>query len=429
MLWPDDLELDITGIAQGGDGVGRWQDHPVFAAGALPGERVHIRLTNQHTGFANGHVVEVLQPAIERIISPCPYEHLCGAADWRWIDYDAQLRFKATILHDQLLHLGGIDLPITEVHGMRGRTPEDQRGPGWSYRTTAELHIAGTHLGYFRPNTHEIVDLPNCCLHHPLLNAALDALRPLLRSEYGLRGVTLRCAPVAGEVLAILDGDRPLQSLAHTWMAQFSPLVGVLQRQKKGLSVISGRDYLVQEVDGVRWHVSAGSFFQVNAWQIGQLIQRVCALIDPQPGERILDLFCGVGTFAIPLAQRKARVTGVESYKPAIEDARRSATLNNISNTTWQAGPVEALLAKLRPPWDAAVLDPPRRGCAPESLKHLLRLKPKRIVYVACHPGTLARDCKILCAGGYVVERAEVIDLFPQTHHVESIVVLRHTAY
>jgi 23S rRNA (uracil1939-C5)-methyltransferase len=253
------------------------------------------------------------------------------------------------------------------------------------------------------------------------------SLRALLRPEYALGGVTVRCAPATGEVLAILLGDQPADELARAWMERDSTLVGILQRRGRQTTLLCGRDFLVQELGGVRWQVSAGSFFQINDRQTARLIQRVCHLIDPTPGERILDLFCGVGTFALPLAKRHAFVTGVESYRPAIDDARRSATLNKIGNTRWLAGPVEAMLEKLRPPWNAAVVDPPRRGCAPATLDHLLRLRPERIVYVACHPGTLARDCKVLCAGGYHAERAEVIDLFPQTHHVESIVVLRRT--
>jgi 23S rRNA (uracil1939-C5)-methyltransferase len=162
----------------------------------------------------------------------------------------------------------------------------------------------------------------------------------------------------------------------------------------------------------------------VNAEQTALLIERVANLLQVAQGQRILDLFCGVGTFALPLAEAGARVTGVEVYAPAIEDARRSAELNNLQGLEWHAGPVEAVLARLAGPYDGAVLDPPRRGCDPAALQHLLRLRPERIVYVACHPGTLARDCKVLSEGGYTVERVEMIDLFPQTHHVESIVLL-----
>jgi 23S rRNA (uracil1939-C5)-methyltransferase len=174
----------------------------------------------------------------------------------------------------------------------------------------------------------------------------------------------------------------------------------------------------------LRWHVGAGSFFQVNDRQVPQLIERVRDQLRIASGQRVLDLFCGVGTFALPLARDGAQVTGVEAYAPAIEDARRSAALNDLKNCEWHAGPVEAVLEKVEGRYDGAVLDPPRRGCEPPAIRALLRLRPGRIVYVSCHPGTLARDCKLLAEGGYQVEQAEMIDLFPQTHHVESIVTL-----
>jgi 23S rRNA (uracil1939-C5)-methyltransferase len=201
-------------------------------------------------------------------------------------------------------------------------------------------------------------------------------------------------------------------------------LAGVLQRGRSRIALLAGDDHLVQEWNGLRWHVSAGSFFQVNDRQVPRLIERVRSLLAPGPSMQILDLFCGVGTFALPLARDGASETGDEVYPPAIEDARRSAALNALKSCEWHAGPVETVLGKLRGAFDGAVLDPPRRGCEPSAIKALLRVRPGRIVYVSCHPGTLARDCRLLAEGGYSVVQAEMIDLFPQTHHVESIVTL-----
>ena len=428
-MWPDELVLDITGIAQGGDGVGRSEGRAVFAAGGLPGERVRVRLHDRQRSFARGTAVEVLVPAPERIASPCPLEARCGAADWRSIAYGAQLSYKAGILRDQLRHLGGIEIEIAAAHGQPDVAPQGGRycagGGAWSYRTTVDLHVTGETLGYFVPGTRRVADIPQCCIHHPLIDAALAALRPLLRPEHKLRGLTLRCAPTSGRVLAVLDGAAQLRDLAKTWMRAYPALIGVLQRQSRGRKILVGADHLVQELGGICWHVGAGSFFQVNHPQTEVLIERVRSLLDIKPGERVLDLYCGVGTFALPLAQAGARVTGVELYAPAIDDARRSAELNGINGVDWHAGPVEKILGGLKEPFDGVVLDPPRRGCEPQALKELMRLAPARIVYVSCHPGTLARDCNLLHNGGYHVERAEMIDLFPHTHHVESIVLLR----
>ncbi len=425
--WPDEIELEITGIAQGGDGVGRFEERPVFAAGALPGEKVRVRLRDRQAAFARGDAVAIMDPSPDRITSACPKERICGAAGWRWIDYDAQLRFKAEILRDQLRHLGGIDIPVSAVHAGEDAQPAGQdlpAGRGWSYRTTAELHYANGKLGYYAPNSRRVVDVGQCCLHHPLINQSIAAFQSLEADLPTLRGMTLRCSPARGEVIAVLEGDGRWDGLAQHWMRACSILVGVTKRTRSGVQRVRGQDFLEQVIDGVRWYVSAGAFFQVNARQTARLIERVRTLSDVQQGDRVLDLFCGVGTFAIPLRMAGAEVTGVESYAPAIEDARRSAILNAVNGIDWHAGAVETILERLRGSFDGAVLDPPRRGCEASALGRLAALGPRRVVYVACHPGTLARDCKVLGRHGYNVKRAEVIDLFPQTHHVESIVVL-----
>lgn len=430
--WPDEIELQITGIAQGGDGVGRWEGRAVFAAGALPGERVRVRLHDRQRAFARGTVAAVLVAAPERIASSCPLEDRCGAADWRWITYDAQLRFKAAILVDQLRHIGGLEIAVAAAHGMAMDAPSGgstcAAGRGWGYRATVELHGGEGKLGYFAPGSRRVIDIAQCCLHHPLIDEALATLRPLLQAEGMPRTVTLRCAPGDETVLAIVEGDGGCDTLARRWMEACPRLVGIVQRTRAGLRLVRGRDHLIQQIGDTRWRVSAGSFFQVNHRQTAMLIDRVVDLLRVTPGERLLDLFCGVGTFALPLARLGAQVTGVEAYTPAVEDARESARLNGVERVTWHVGPVERILAKLSAHFDGAVLDPPRRGCEPAALEQLARLRPARIVYVACHPGTLARDCKLLSAAGYVIERAEVVDLFPHTHHVESIVLLRHSA-
>lgn len=415
MRWPATIELELTGMAQGGDAVGRHDGRAVFASGGLPGEHVRVRLRDEQRSYARGEVIEVLRAAPERITSHCPLEAVCGAADWRWIEHAAQRRFKAAILRDQLRHLGGI---AVDVPNPESPAPDE----GWGYRSPAELHAAEGQIGYYAPGTHRVVDVPACCLHHPLINEALATLRPLLSHEIALRGVTLRCSPATGQTLAMLDGRGPLSELARAWRSRCPSLVGVTSMPRQRL--IEGQNWLEQRVGDVRFHVSAGSFFQINWRQTPRLVSRVRELLQPDSSSRLLDLYCGVGLFALSLAPAVAEVIGIEEWMPAVEDARRSARLNAVTNARFEAGPAERLMARLSGKFDLVVLDPPRRGCAPEVLDALTARSPSRIVYVSCHPGTLARDCRRLAEAGYQVTSAEVIDMFPQTHHVESIVRL-----
>jgi 23S rRNA (uracil1939-C5)-methyltransferase len=416
MQWPDELELDLTSIAQGGDAVGRWEGRAVFAAGGLPGERVRVRLRDRQRSYARGDVIAVLDPAAERVESPCPLEGSCGAAGWRWIDHAAQRRFKAAILREQFRHLAGVEIAVADP-------PAPEPHEGWGYRATAELHVAGDRIGYYAPGTRRVADVPACCLHHPLINEALTALRQLPTHNVDLRGVTIRCAPAGGETIAILDGRGDLVSLVRAWRDRCPALVGVTAAPRHRL--LDGRDWIEQRVGDSRFHVSAGSFFQINAHMTPRLVARVGDLLELDSRTQLLDLYCGVGLFALSFAPRVASVRGIEEWTPAIDDARRSARLNAIRNARFESGPAERLMPRLTDAFDRAVLDPPRRGCAPEVLDALAAIGPPLIVYVACHPGTLARDCKRLIAAGYRVAHAETIDMFPQTHHVESIVQLR----
>jgi 23S rRNA (uracil1939-C5)-methyltransferase len=411
--WPEELELELTGIAQGGDAVGRVAGRAVFVAGALPGERVRVRLHDRQRAFARGTAIEILKAAPERVPSFCPLETTCSAGGWRWVDYAAQLRFKATILGDQLRHVGGIDVAV--------QTPAVPETPPSAYRTTAELHGNRAQLGYYLPGSRRIADLPACCLHHPAINQALQSLRPLLDEQMWLPGVTLRCDPATGQTLARLDGKKRLE-LAERWMQAESTLVGVTDRWG---GVLQGKPAVEHEVAGLRFQVSAGSFFQINYQQWESLVARVRELLDPQPRTRLLDLYCGVGLFALTLARDVDRVLGIEEWNVAVEDARANAKRNSITNARFRSNAVETVLPTYRGTFDRVVLDPPRRGCAPAVLDALIAQQPKRIVYVSCHPGTQSRDCKRLVQAGYRVVSAEIIDMFPHTTHVESIVVLQ----
>lgn len=414
--WPNEIELELATMAQGGDAVGRWEGRPVFASGGLPGEHVRIRLRDRQRAFARGDVIELLRAAPERVASFCPLESTCGAADWRSVEPSAQRRFKAAILREQLLHMGGLDVEVLEP------APVAALDATLGYRITAELHVADGVIGYFRPGTRRVAEVSACCLHHPLINAAVAALGPLLGADATVRGVTLRCSPATGEVVALLDGRGALRELAARWRRAFPALVGVLQASTQKL--LDGRGWIEQRVGERRFHVSANSFFQINYRETEHMVERVRALLAAGPAAHVLDLYCGVGLFALSLAPEVDTVVGIEEWIPAVEDAIRSIRLNEGANARFQAGSAEDLLEQLGEPIDRVVLDPPRRGCAPQVLSALAALEPERIVYVSCHPGTLARDCKQLAASGYRIGSAEIIDMFPHTHHVESIVML-----
>jgi 23S rRNA (uracil1939-C5)-methyltransferase len=421
MDWPETLELTLDGIAQGGEGVGRWQERVVFARGGLPGERVRVALGERRPTYAHGEVVEVLEESPDRVPPRLPgADHM----PWQHIAYSAQLRFKRQILAEQLAKIGGLsDLAV-------GETVASSRP--WGYRNSARLHSDGERIGYYAAGTRELQEIDADPLLLPVLNQALAALR----AAVGETGVApgealLRASETNGYALAALRRARSsggelgeLALLAQRWRATCPPLAGVTVFGPGGPARMLGAAYAIEELGGIAFYLRPTTFFQVNVGSAETLLGLAHAGLELRGGERLLDLYCGAGAFMLPLAASVAEVVGVEEAAGAVEDGRLTATENGVANARFEVGQVEVVLGQLEGLFDGVVLDPPRRGCHPRALEHLVRLAPARIVYVSCHPATLARDLKILVAGGYQVGSVQPVDLFPQTAHIESVTVL-----
>lgn len=418
-MYTEELELTIDSIAQGGDGVGRHDGLVVFARGALPGERVRLRIYERRPSYARGVLHELLEPSPERVE---PRLALDAHAPWQHIAYAAQLRFKEQILREQLVKLAGIsDPPVAPI--IAAPRP-------WAYRNTARLHADGERLGYHEAGTQSVSDLEADPMLLPILNEALGGLRAVLTPGQ-LDGVTLRASAAYGYSLAALrpgpTGElEDLELLAEAWRARVPSLAGVLVERGRGHpgGGISGVTTLHDELAGIVFELGAESFFQVNADQAARMIELVRAALGPAEGARLLDLYSGVGTFALPLAADGAEVVAVEEHPAAVYDGEQSAALNGISRVRFVEAPVERALPELDHGFAGVVLDPPRRGCHPAVLDELARLNPPRIVYISCHPGILGRDLVPLLRAGYSLEQLQPIDLFPQTPHIETIVTL-----
>jgi len=411
--WPDTLELALDGIAQGGEAVGRRGERVVFAAGGIPGERVLVQLREKHVAYARGDVIAVLAVSPDRVAPQAP-----GASHmaWQHIAFLAQQRLRRQILADQLAKFAGIDPQLVEE-----TTPASSP---WGYRNSARLHCVGRRTGYYVAGTQDITDLDHDPLLHPVLNDALAALHVALAGEAQDAPpleITLRVSEAHGYCLATLRGRGDRRRLAARWRAACPVLAGVTLAAPPPL----GADTLIEEAGDLVFLLRPTTFFQVNVAAVTALLELIRAGLGADAGGRLLDLYCGAGTFTLPLARRATEVVAIEEHPGAIADARRTSVANHITNVRFIAGRVEEALAHLDGTFDAVVLDPPRRGCHPRALQALLELAPRCIVYVSCHPATLARDLRMLLVAGYAVERVTPVDLFPQTPHVESVAVLR----
>jgi 23S rRNA (uracil1939-C5)-methyltransferase len=408
------IELELTDIAQGGEAVGRRQGQVVFVRGGLPGEHVRVRLDAASSGrrsFLRGEVAAILQAAPERV---APRLAGAGHMPWQHIDYAAQLRFKQHIVAGQLRRLAG--LPAVEVEPVLA-APQP-----WHYRSTAQLHINGNQAGYFAPGSHDLIDLDADPLLLPVLNEALRELRPLLPPDArGERALTLRASAAYGYAVALLRDMADAEQLAANWQRAVPALAAVqIGEAGHGAEPVT----LHEELGGITFSLAAESFFQVNSSQAHRLLELARAGLALPENGRLLDAYSGAGSFALPLAGGLREVLAIEAHPLAVADGERSAALNGIGNVRFIAAPVERALPELAGPFDAVLLDPPRRGCHPAALQALAALRAPRLVYISCHPGILARDLPPLLEAGYQIERIQPIDLFPQTPHIETVVTL-----
>ena len=398
----DRLELTLESWGRLGEAMAWHDGSPVFVFGGIPGERVTAEVLRLHRKYASATVVDVLEPAPERVSPPCRYFGECTGCQWQHLDYDAQLAVKRDKVIDALVRVGGLfsdpsDAPVADTRPSANR---------YGYRNHARFTVSKSGaLGFVNRETRRFVRIDHCMLMRPSINAVLEKLQD-------------RCQETTQ--LSIRAGAGGVEN-PHEYLVQpplFNPEITVATGQKR----------YVETVEDSRFFVSSPSFFQVNVEQAAQAAEVVRDGLSLSPGDVLMDAYTGVGTFAVLLAPYVGKVIAVEESSAAVADAKENAA--GLPGVEFVLGRTENVLgdpsilssSKGRP--DVVVLDPPRSGCQPQALASLLALSPSRVAYVSCDAETLARDLKILCGGGYFLDRVVPIDMFPQTHHVECVALL-----
>jgi len=400
----------LTGMAHGGEALGRHEGKVIFVPYALPGEEVLVEVVQDKGRYARARLLEVVRSSPDRVEPRCPHFGTCGGCQWQHVAYEAQLRFKEQILHDQLERIGGISKPPLK--------PSLGARDAWFYRNHVQFHLNEEgHLGFLTLRGWEVVPIEVCYIMHPLIEEvfrALDLAFPQLKRvsiKVGTRtGQKLLILEMEEDVIPALEVDEPLSCVEFLSDGTLLTLVG--------------DSHIVEEVGGRCFRISAASFFQVNTAQLEQLIEVVRGYLAPEGHEVLLDAYCGVGTFGLSLAREVGQVIGVEESDSALADARFNA--QDAEKVEFMGGRVEDILLDLVRA-DVVILDPPRQGCGREVITHLVRLAPAKIIYVSCDPATLARDIKRLREGGYHLVEAQPVDMFPQTYHVEAVALLERS--
>ena len=388
--------ITIEKLVYGGAGLARIGGRVVLAPFVLPGETARVRLEEQ---ALEAQLEEVVTPGAGRTEPLCPFFTRCGGCHYQHAAYELELEQKRAILREVLRRVGKLEAP-EEIHVISGAPFE--------YRNRAQLHVAGGEIGYFAHGSRRLVPVDQCPISSPKINQALGALREMLADRRFPRFLrSLELFTNEAEVqLNVLETGQPVARRFFDWCLERVP----------GFTGGAIEYPVRQDLYRVRHR----SFFQVNRFLIEQMVD--CAL-EGAGGETALDLYAGVGVFSLPLARRFAAVTAVESSASAADDLEFNAARAGCAVSVRQQA-VEAYLESLEKAPDFVLADPPRAGLGKTAVRELLRLRPARLVVVACDPATLARDLGALTAGGYAIERMTLIDLFPRTFHIETVVGL-----
>ena len=434
----DVFEIEITGMTDEGDGVGRAEGMAVFVPYALLGEIVEVVIIKVLKNYAAAKLLRVVKPSDDRIKAECPYFYKCGGCRFWNLDYQTELSYKRQKVEDCLRRIGGIDTEVPSVLGAR-----EIKG----YRNKGQFPVSPDGIGIYRQHSHSVVDIEGCIIQDEESCKAIKIVRDWMREfsiepydeETGkgcVRHIYTRNSADKRLVCIVTNVEKMPHSdeLVKMLRAEVEGLSGVLQNLNdkktnvvlgKRFRTLWGEDFLIDRLGACKFKISPMSFYQVNRKQTEVLYDKVLEFADLSGGEVVWDLYCGIGTIGQYISQNAKKIVGIEVVPQAIENAKENARLNGIENAEYYAGTAEDLAPKLkkeRP--DVVILDPPRKGCERSLLETVAKTKVKKIVYVSCKPSTLARDLKILKELGYETKAVQPVDLFPRTHHVETVAKL-----
>ncbi len=438
----DEFTLKIEDMSVNGEGVGRHEGMTFFVKDALIGDMARVGVTKLKKTYGYARLIEIVEPSPDRVEPVCPFSRQCGGCQIQALAYGKQLEFKQRLVENDLLRIGGFDpLPMEPIVGMK---------EPFHYRNKAQLPVGTDRdgkivTGFYAGRTHRIIPNRDCALGVPVNRQILDMVIGFMESfgipaydentgmglvrhvliRYGFStGEIMVCMIINGcelphskELVRELTGIPGMTSICvNTNTTRGNVILGDETR------VLWGQGYITDYIGDIRFQISPESFYQVNPVQTEVMYRLAAEYADLHGTESVWDLYCGIGTISLTLAGRARRVCGVEVVGQAVEDARRNAQINGITNVEFIEGKAGIVMPDSGA--DVVVVDPPRKGCDVTVLQMILKADPARIVYVSCDPATLARDLKILCDGGYCLERVRPVDNFCQTVHVETVALL-----
>ena len=445
----DTAVVEITDIGVNGEGIGKVDGYTLFVKDAVIGDLAEVKVVKAKKNYGYARLVQVIRPSEDRVQPRCPYARKCGGCQIQEMSYEKQLAFKEQKVRGNLERLGGFDRELLDqimdpVIGMK---------EPFGYRNKAQFPFGTDRegnpiTGFYAGRTHDIIPNTDCALGLPVNREILEIILDFMKTEHiaaydektgkGLiRHVLIRSGFTTKEILVcfVINGDRiphgdrlirrltEIDGMTSITISPNTKQTNVIMGER--CEVLWGQGYITDYIGKIRYQISPLSFYQVNPVQTEKLYALALEYADLKGGETVWDLYCGIGTISLFLAQKAGQVYGVEIVPQAIEDAKKNAEINGIKNARFYVGKAEEVLPRFpEKRADVIVVDPPRKGCDRTLLETILEMQPEKVVYVSCDPATLARDLKVLCGGGYELKKVRAVDMFPMTVHVETVVLL-----
>ncbi|MCM3323571.1 23S rRNA (uracil(1939)-C(5))-methyltransferase RlmD [Cytobacillus kochii] len=443
----DYIDVTFEDLTHEGAGVAKVDGYPLFVPNALPGEKAQIKVLKTSKGYGFGKLIETYEESPYRVTAPCPIYKECGGCQLQHLSYEGQLLAKQKQVRDVLTRIGKLE--NVTVHPTIGMSNP------WRYRNKSQVpigeHEGGLIGGFYQQRSHQIIDMKSCLIQQEKNDEVIQKVKEICnkngvraydeqRHKGDLRHIMARYGLVTGDVMIVLvtkakdlpNRKKIIADITEN-IAGVKSIVQNVNPKKTNVimgdetRVLWGQEVIYDYIGDVRFAISARSFYQVNPEQTKVLYDKALEYAALTGKEEVIDAYCGIGTISLFLAQKAKSVFGVEIVPEAIEDAKRNAELNNITNANFAVGKAEEVI----PAWyekghkaDVLVVDPPRKGCDEALLQTIIDMKPKKVVYVSCNPGTLARDLRVLEDGGYRTVEVQPVDMFPQTTHVEAVAKL-----
>jgi 23S rRNA (uracil1939-C5)-methyltransferase len=405
---PAEFEVIFQEMVFGGDAIGRLPDgRAIFVPYVLPGEKARIVVNEDNKSFARGRVLELLEISPQRIQPRCRHFGECGGCSYQHIAYSDQLQIKHGIVAQQLKRLAGLDnFPVAPV------VPSPSE---WNYRSTVQFHLSpDAKLGFQASGSNRLIEISEC--HLP--SAGINTLWPQLELDpaSGIRRVQIR-EGLDGDLILGLDSA---SDIPPDFSVDFP--VSVVFNGPESRYVLSGDEFVLMQVKERVFRVSAGSFFQANPAQAANMVDHVLQLAGDLTGKMVLDAYCGVGLFSVFLAGKAKHLVGIEAAESSCNDF--AINMDEFDNVELYIDKVENVLPALTLKPDLVVVDPPRAGLDSRVINELVKARLANIIYISCDPATLARDIKRFMQGGYELKSLTPFDQFPQTYHIETVVLM-----